>query len=393
MVGPTLKRALSAIIAALAVSAAGAEEKKPGTFGVGLRYRYENVSDDAFEKDAHASTLRTNVLFESAKYRRFFAVLEFENTADLGLGDQHDSTANGITDRPVVADPTGTEVHQVYLGFEGIPGIRLLAGRQEIVFDDARFVGNVSWRQNFQSFDGARVTARSIPRTVLDYAWVRNVNTVFGTNRDSDHHLLQAEIDLGRCGKALAYFYRLDFGPFAASSSSATFGARWAGSIRTEPVEIPLRFEAARQEAAAGNPGPLEADYFRAVVGVRRGGWKADLGWERLGGSPDEGRFQTPLATLHKFNGWADKFLSTPGNGLEDLFASVTYGAGPWSGEIAVHRFEADAGGATYGSEFDGLLAYRARWGQEFALKLALYDADAFSTDTEKLWIQTTYRF
>ncbi len=388
-----MRGAVPALVAALAVSGAAAEEKDLGTFGIGLRYRYENVSEDAFAKDAHASTLRTNVFYESAEVRRFFAFLEFENTADLGLGDQHNSTTNGITDRPVVADPKGTEVHQVYLGYEGIPGTRILAGRQEIVFDDARFVGNVAWRQNFQSFDGARVTQRSIPRTVLDYAWVRNVNTVVGTNRDSDHHLLQAEVDAGRFGKALAYFYRLDFGPSAASSASATFGVRWAGTIRTAPVEIPFRVEAARQEAAADNPGPLEAGYLRAVAGIRRGGWKADLGWERLGGSPGEGQFQTPLATLHKWNGWADKFLTTPANGLEDLVVSVSYGAGAWSGEIAAHRFDADSGGATYGHELDGQVTYRARWGQEFLLKLALYDADAFSTDTEKLWIQTTYRF
>jgi hypothetical protein len=42
--------------------------------------------------------------------------------------------------------------------------------------------------------------------------------------------------------------------------------------------------------------------------------------------------FTTPLATLHKFQGWADKFLTTPVNGLADLYVNAGYtrkGVGP----------------------------------------------------------------
>ena len=35
--------------------------------------------------------------------------------------------------------------------------------------------------------------------------------------------------------------------------------------------------------------------------------------------------FQTLLATLHKFQGWADKFLTTPPNGIRDLYGSAGY--------------------------------------------------------------------
>ena len=59
--------------------------------------------------------------------------------------------------------------------------------------------------------------------------------------------------------------------------------------------------------------------------------------------------FTTPLATLHKFQGWADKFLTTPANGLEDLYAtaSVTLkgvGALDTLGFIvSYHDYEAEA--------------------------------------------------
>ena len=34
--------------------------------------------------------------------------------------------------------------------------------------------------------------------------------------------------------------------------------------------------------------------------------------------------FTTPLATLHKFQGWADKFLATPVNGIEDEYVNLS---------------------------------------------------------------------
>ena len=36
-----------------------------------------------------------------------------------------------------------------------------------------------------------------------------------------------------------------------------------------------------------------------------------------------ETSFATPLATLHKFNGFADQFLATPSQGLEDKFLKI----------------------------------------------------------------------
>ena len=51
-------------------------------------------------------------------------------------------------------------------------------------------------------------------------------------------------------------------------------------------------------------------------------GFKA--GYEVLEGAPTGGlAFVTPLATLHKFQGWADKFLATPASGIEDAYIAV----------------------------------------------------------------------
>ena len=115
------------------------------------------------------------------------------------------------------------------------------------------------------------------------------------------------------------------------------------------------------------------------------------VGYEVLGSDNGRGSFQTPLATLHKFNGWADKFLGTPAGGLEDLYGSLSYKVGvdgPLKGmkfDAVYHDFSADIGG-DYGSEID--LQVSKKFGKNYyaGLKFAHYSADGFATDTQKIW-------
>ena len=117
------------------------------------------------------------------------------------------------------------------------------------------------------------------------------------------------------------------------------------------------------------------------------------IGWEHLGGDGVSG-FQTPLATLHAFNGWADKFLVTPANGLDDRYASVSgkFGRGKFEGKlgwtVAFHDFNADRGGADYGREWDASLSFPLPAGFSGLVKLADYRSDGFARDTRKLWLQ-----
>jgi hypothetical protein len=108
--------------------------------------------------------------------------------------------------------------------------------------------------------------------------------------------------------------------------------------------------------------------------------------------------FATPLATLHAFQGWADKFLTTPVNGIEDgylRFAWRPSATGPFE-SINVsgfyHDFAADAGTADYGDEID--LSVAARSGRTtLTLKYAAYEAEGLFTDTDKLWFSMDYAF
>ena len=120
-------------------------------------------------------------------------------------------------------------------------------------------------------------------------------------------------------------------------------------------------------------------------------------GWEHLGGNGRHA-LQAPLATLHAFNGWADKFLITPVNGLEDRYLGVGGNvgrerAGSRAGwQVSWHDYRADHGSLRYGSEWNAMLTLPLAKGLATTLKFADYRAAGFGRDTRKLWLQLDYK-
>jgi hypothetical protein len=125
--------------------------------------------------------------------------------------------------------------------------------------------------------------------------------------------------------------------------------------------------------------------------------FSAGAGYEVMGGTGTKG-FTTPLATLHKFDGWVDKFLTTPVNGVNDLYFNAGYAdknIGPFStvsAQVIYHRFTADHISQRYGDEINAQL--QAKWQKyTFTLKYGDYNADRLFTDTRKIWAQVEYAF
>ena len=369
---------------------------------VDLRYRFETVDQATFDADARASTLRTALSYRSPAWNGFSIFLEAENVAGIPDDDSYnnagrDGHGNGRTNRPVVADPTLTQMNQAYLRWSN-DRLTATLGRQEINLGDQRFVGAVGWRQDHQSFDAVRLQWHAAPRVDVDYAYVTDVHRIFGDRVDASHHLLtvpirwgsgDSEPELG--GTVTAYGYLLDW-EFSSSLSTFTMGVEWKGTASRWHWEV----EAAQQEDAADNRLEIDAAYLHGEVGA---GWSAGaatlgvaLDWESLEGGPDR-PFQTPLATLHKWNGWADIFLTTPSLGLETTTLRFTGKSGSWSWIVAWLEHQAEFRSLDYGTEIDGQLTWKADWGQAFAVKLADYDADRLGVDVTKVMFFTTYTF
>jgi hypothetical protein len=379
------------------------EAFKEGKPYIDVRYRYEFVDQDGpapVSKDAHASTLRTRLGYQSGELLHLSGLLEFENIAKVGE-DNYNDTTNGKTAYPIVADVEGTEVNQAFLQFSGIPDTRVRIGRERINLDNERFVGSVGWRQNDQTFDAVNVLNASLPDTKLFYGYVNNVNRVFGDDSpvgdwSGDVHLLNASNASVPEAVVTAYAYFADLKDVPALSSK-TFGASLTGEIpivKERKVSFKYRAEYARQSDYGNNPANYDADYYHIAPAVAWNGLTVTAAYESLGSDGGAVGFSTPLATLHKFNGWADKFLATPAGGLNDAYAEVSYKVSGAEGRAAFlnglllvgqyHDFSADKGGADYGKEYDAYVKLPILTHYYLESKYADYQTEGFATDTRK---------
>src|SRR5690606_11968653 len=110
----------------------------------------------------------------------------------------------------------------------------------------------------------------------------------------------------------------------------------------------------ATQSDYADNPNRFSANYYLLEGGATFGRFGLRAGYEVLGGDSRPNRaFQTPLATLHAFNGWADKFLTTPAGGIEDLYVGGSASVGPVALQLVWHDYQAEAIDMDYGSEWN----------------------------------------
>lgn len=378
-----------------------AEAFRDGEAHVHFRYRFEYVDQDAFALDAEASTLRGRINFKTDAWNGVTLFGEFDYVTDIGW-DDYNAGAGNTPDKaeyPVVADPTGPDLNQAYIDWTSAAGTSIRGGRQRITLDNQRFVGAVGWRQNEQTFDAAYFNA-TLAGVDLQLAYLWQVNRIFGRDvpaGEQDHAtpLLNLSRQWENRGKLSAYYYDID-NEDTGLASSRTLGLRWAGKTTVSRKPVTYTLEYASQDDAHGNPLDYSADYYRLDLAVEFGRLTPSIGFESLGGDPDAGgAFQTPLATLHGFNGWADKFLSTPPTGLNDLFIGLKGPLGAWTWNVIYHDFDAESGGGAYGSEIDASISrkYKERYGLLF--KGARFDGDrgAPFDDVTKLWLQFTADF
>ena len=372
-----------------------------GKLGLNLRYRYEFVDQDGYDKNANASTLRTRLSFQSAALNGFSFLTEFDNVSYVG-NDDFNSTTNGKTRYPVVADPKGTEVNQALLKYNW----RELTGsygRQVINLGIQRFIGSVAWRQNEQTFDGYRVQWGSDFGLALDYAYVYNVNRIFGPDDDGaqpdtwhgDNNFLRLDFTFLEQHTLTAFSYLLDIDDRSAwspnlsvNNSTDTYGAEYNGKLG--PVSARIAY--AWQADAGDSQLDYDADYYALEGKMPLLGIVAQIGYEVLGSDNGVG-FMTPLATLHKFQGWADQFLVTPADGVEDLYVGISGAAGPVNLQAVWHDFQAEQGSADYGSEIDLAATWPVDQMLTLQLKYAYFDSDdsALYRDTQKAWLSVIF--
>ena len=376
------------------------------------RLRWENVDQPA--TDADAVTLRLRAGFEMKHKPSNLAFLaEAEGT--VALGKRYNAFPYPVPSsqrRPqfsVVPDPENIELNRLQLQYKG-KAVTLTAGRQRINLDDQRFVGAVGWRQNEQTFDAMRGEAKFGPVS-LDATYAISQRTIFGmdgdgrTAFDGDFVFLGAGAKLGPV-QLKGFAYLLDFdakeqaGTLAvAMADTQTYGLRATTSLPlAKAIKLNLAASYARQSDWKQNPVNYGADYIAGEAGIAWKGLAVTGGYEKLGAS--NGRsFQTPMATLHKFNGWADRFLVTPAAGLQDIYGGMAYkfdGVKALPGlnaAVTYHQYDSDVGGIDYGNEWNASLGFKLARGVSLLAKYADYNAKGFGVDTRIFWLQGEFTF
>lgn len=374
-----------------------------GTPWLNLRYRFESVDEDSFAEDADAHTVRTRFGYETGFFMDISLGLEIENITPLG-GENYNDTVNGKTQFPTVADAETTEVNQAYIRLAGVPQSVLTFGRQRVVLDNHRFVGDVGFRQNQQTFDTLTLANQSVDDFTLTYGYVWGVRRVFGEDSavgtfNTDVHLINLANEGFAVGKAVGYVYILDIDD-SAIISSTSLGIRLTGTNALNDAGLNLvhALEFARQSDYADNPNDIDLNYYIIQPGLKYAGLTTRVGYEVLEGDGTSG-FQTPLATLHRHQGWADKFLVTPADGIEEWHAKLIY-AVPGDDLLSdtklwavYHDFDSENTSADLGSEIDLKISKTFFKHLTLAATWASFDADTHSTDTDKLFLEATLKF
>ena len=371
------------------------------------RLRYEHVEQDGLQHDADAVTARVRAGAEATS-GSWSALVEAQGT--LAIVDRYYDGLHGAATRPLVGDPEDIALYRAQLRYR-TKGFALTAGRQRILLDDGRFVADAAFRQNGQTFDAVRAELTALPKLKLDVTYVWGVRTIWGVEGagarqqaiggDNVFATLSYPTPLG---SLTAFAYLVDQDEAAVlgfRESSQSYGARLAGARSVSPaVKLAWQLSYARQSDWHHNPNDYAANYYLADATLTGHGWSLNAGYEVLGA--DRGlaltSFQTPLATLFKFQGWADKFTVTPPNGVRDLYAGAGYGWKKVLGADAIalsgayHRFRSDRLGIAYGDEVD-LLASVKKKRTTLSARYARYKADAFATDTDKAWLQLDWTY
>ncbi|MDP3302273.1 MAG: alginate export family protein [Sulfuricurvum sp.] len=377
-----------------------------------VKARYESVDiQDSTKKDANAMTVRATLGLETKLFGIDGLTMKVDGTTVQTLGGTryNDLSPTKDTRYEVVADPEQTRFTQAYLQYK-YGATTAKAGRQLVNLDNQRFIGSVDWRQMPQSLDAVSITNTSISGLNLFGAYMYGYETIFDERTyDSKSVILNGSYKVNDMLKVTAYEYMLSLerGAFAAD----TCGLSLTGDVPAGPVKVSYHGEYAKQTDATFATTTTniktqnDASYYNIEATASMMGVSLGAGQELLSGtsgSDGKTKFQTPLATLHKFNGTADKFLITPTGGLVDTYYTLGYNGGTLGSALATyHSFETDvvmSGKTDLGNELD--LQYTNAIpgvkGLKGLVKAAFYnagDVTGFTKDKDVLWIELDYKF
>ncbi len=344
------------------------------------------------------------------------------------------------TSAPPSITQTGTslqgqlDLHQAFFTVKNTmgSGVDLKIGRQELVFDEHRLIGNIGWIQQGQTFDAARADSK-IGGTGVTAFYAQTTSTdshptLTGTlggpanTFESSFGGLRATWSLGGKDRVTPYaYYALNptrSGNGAVDPVPDALNILYTGLYVVKHIGgFRLRFDGAYQSGKQNATTTFGAYMLTAAVSKKldiASGAKVVLWADYLSGDSNgaaDGKiktFTTPYATNHKFYGHMDKFLNIPASGLIDLALKGSLKATPkLKFQLDAHMFRADKTTALVtnkdlGSEIDFDINYALATNTSLRMGYSHFfkgDASALgvagdpSVDSDWAWMMMTMKF
>ncbi len=368
-----------------------------------IRARYEYGDQDG-RNTSHAGTLRARLGLITGEFSGFQAFAEYEGTLAVDRDSYQAASVHGLgQNKTIIADPESHELNQLWISYRGIEAASLKAGRQGINLDNQRYVGTVAWRQNMQTLDAATLRLTPSDSLAASYTYVNKVNRIFGSQSkanpaqddfEGNTHLVHLSAPDLAIGDVSLFAYLMDLGNAAGDAdSNNSFGVVSAGPLPWENFKYHAEY--GFQTDAFDNPLDYRAHYVHGALDAAVGESSSlGAGYEYLGSDNGVG-YKFPLGTNHKFNGFADKFLATPPDGLQDIYlVAGTKLPGDFGCKLFYHKFYNDDGSSNYGNEVDFVVTKDLGGGFSFLGKYAYYWAeDTPFTDTNRFSVEVDYKF
>lgn len=392
------------------------------------RLRYEFASQGGVS-NANAATARIRLGYQTDWWHGFSLLVEAEATG--GINQDHNYRIPGLPNQPnkvVVADPNNAEINRANLQYKNDDwGVKANLYRQRIILGNSRWVGNVGWRQNEQTFDGIRVDyapQEYLPDFSILYAYLWQTNRIFGlwSGRDvsggaagkwiSGSHIMNAVYTGFDWANFTLYYYGFDDkspGPLGSNSNNIG-GYLQGGQKLSEKWGVNYWAEYDYQSSGFDNPTDYNANYFHVIGGATYDifNFAGAIEWS---GADNGFAVQFPYGTNHKFGGFADLFLVTPtfGNtggraaGLRDMYfsAGVKIPVIDWPFKVIYHKFWSDEGPVSdLGQEVDFVAPKKIGENILLLLKGGYYwgaasgsGATPVRPDTARFWAEINYKF
>jgi hypothetical protein len=363
-----------------------------------VRTRYEHwdqTKTATLTENGQQLTTRARFGWETASYKNFKALVDFENVTWLGPV-RFAITANGgpplngadKAKYPAINDPEGTELNRLQLAWTPSKAAQVTLGRQRIQLDDSRFVAAAPWRQDEQTFDAVRIDIDK-GRLKGTYVYADKVNRTLAELRDwdSDSHFVNFGWTFAPELRVQALVYAFDFEQ-APASSNITKGLRATGKRKVGPYEIAYTATFARQTDWRHRTTAFELDYAGFDISATRGPFTLKAAHDSLEGDGVRG-FGSAIGAAHGVNGWADAWSAGGGvknfpDGLEDTNFTLTmkpkWSWLPSKSEILVrhHDFNNNRTNVDLGHEWN--LMYAAPISQHWSMQWKYADFNRVKT-------------